>query len=45
MAKSCREYKKWVEEKVEKPIDEWVEKTEKNARRGNGTTLGDGYVG
>lgn len=33
MARICREYKQWVEEKVEKPIDEWVEKTEKKCKK------------
>ena len=33
MAKICRNYKKWVEEKIEKPIDEWVEKTEKRCKK------------
>jgi hypothetical protein len=33
MAKICSEYKKWVEEKVEKPIDDWVKKTEKQCKK------------
>lgn len=33
MAKVCNSYKKWVEEKVEKPIDDWVEKTEKKCKK------------
>ncbi len=33
MAKVCREYKKWVEEKVEKPIEEWVKKTEEKCKK------------
>lgn len=33
MAKVCREYKEWVEEKVEKRIDEWVEKTEEKCKK------------
>jgi len=33
MAKICRKYKKWLEEKVEKPIDDWVEKTEKRCKK------------
>ena len=33
MAKICKEYKKLVEEKIEKPIDEWVEKKEKKCKK------------
>lgn len=33
MAKICTEYKKWVEEKVEKRIDEWVKKTEEKCKK------------
>lgn len=33
MAKVCKEYKKWVEEKIEKPVDDWVEKTEKKCKK------------
>lgn len=33
MATVCKDYKKWVEEKIEKPIDDWVEKTEKKCKK------------
>lgn len=33
MARICQEYKKWVEEEVETPIDEWVEVTEKKCKK------------
>ena len=33
MGKECKEFKKWVEEQVEKPIDQWVEKTEKKCKK------------
>ena len=33
MAQSCRDYKKWVEEKVEKQVDDWVEKQEEKCKK------------
>lgn len=33
MAKVCKNYKKWVEEQVEKPIDDWVKRTEEKCKK------------
>jgi hypothetical protein len=33
VARVCREYKKWVEERIERPVDEWVERTEERCKR------------
>lgn len=33
MAAVCKDYKKWVEEQVEKPVEEWVEKTEQKCKK------------
>jgi hypothetical protein len=33
MAKVCARYKKWIEEKIEKPIDEWVEKHNEKCKK------------
>ena len=33
MAKVCKNYKKWVQEKIEKPIDDWVEEKEKKCKK------------
>ncbi len=33
MATVCKEHKKWVEEEIEKPIDEWIEETEKKCKK------------
>lgn len=33
MAKACNEYKQWVEERVEKRVDEWVEERRKECKK------------
>jgi len=33
MGKVCKDYKKWIEEEIEKPIDDWVEQREEKCKK------------
>ena len=45
MFTQCIEVQEWIEEEISKPIEEWVEKTEENAKNVHGMILGAGCVG